>query len=87
TYFTIKASTASVDALAAIFKPRNVFYVAKRAVEGKEIGYFSFKTMTNVSAFLEVTFDGASNAANVCVKGDQAAFNPVFQKLIEQIAS
>ncbi|RHY57073.1 hypothetical protein DYB34_000515 [Aphanomyces astaci] len=89
TYFAlpIKASTASVDALAAIFKPRNVFYVAKRAVEGKEIGYFSFKTMTNVSAFLEVTFDGASNAANVCVKGDQAAFNPVFQKLIEQIAS
>ncbi|RHY34998.1 hypothetical protein DYB32_000511 [Aphanomyces invadans] len=88
TYFALplKPTNASVDALANVLKSRNVFYVAKRAVDGKEIGYFSFKTMTNVSAFLEVTFDG-SNTAKVCVKGEQAAFNPVFQKLVEQIAS
>ncbi|KAF0694971.1 Aste57867_14194 [Aphanomyces stellatus] len=87
TYFTLPltGATSSVDGLANVFKSRNVFYIAKRAVDGKEIGYFSFKTMTNVSALLEVTFDG-SNMAKVCVKGEQAAFNPVFQKMVEQLA-
>ncbi|KAH9132233.1 hypothetical protein LEN26_007484 [Aphanomyces euteiches] len=87
TYFTINlsAATSTVDNLANVLKSRNVFYIAKRAVDGKEIGYFSFKTMTNVSALVEVTYDG-SNAAKVCVKGEQAAFNPVFQKMLHDIA-
>ncbi|KDO31340.1 hypothetical protein SPRG_03957 [Saprolegnia parasitica CBS 223.65] len=88
TYFTLNLgrASASVDGLAASLKPRNIFYVAKRAVDGKEIGYFSFKTMTNVLALLEVTFDGSS-AAKVCVKGEQMAFNGVFQKMIEAVVA
>ncbi|OQR98441.1 AP-2 complex subunit beta [Achlya hypogyna] len=87
TYFTLPLGPgSSVDSLAVQLKARNIFYVAKRAVEGKEIGYFSFKTMTNVLALLEVTFDG-SGVAKACIKGEQMAFNGVFQKMIESVVA
>lgn len=67
----------SVDVVSNLPKHSNVFFIAKCAVDGKEIAYYSFKTMTNVLALVEFTFDGAGGA-KVRLKTEQEAFSPLF---------
>lgn len=81
-YFTVATGSRSVDAVSELLKHSNVFYVAKRGVDGKEIAYFSIKTMTNVVALFEFTFDG-SGSTKVCLKTEQKAFCGVLQKSLE----
>ncbi|KAF1324069.1 Ap-2 complex subunit beta, partial [Globisporangium splendens] len=83
-YFTIPTGGRSVDAVSELLKHSNVFYVAKRGIDGKEIAYFSIKTMTNVVALFEFTFDG-SGSTKVCLKTEQKAFCGVLQKTIETL--
>lgn len=83
-YFTIPTGGRSVDAVSDLLKHSNVFYVAKRGIDGKEIAYFSIKTMTNVVALFEFTFDG-SGSTKVCLKTEQKAFCGVLQKTIETL--
>lgn len=81
-YFTLNAGR-SVDAVAELLTRNNVFFVAKRPVDGKEIAYFSVKTMTNVLALFELTFESGSIRA--CLKTEQKAFCGVLQKTIETL--
>ncbi|TMW55648.1 hypothetical protein Poli38472_010530 [Pythium oligandrum] len=85
-YFTVPTNGRSADAIAESLNHSNVFFVAKRAVDGKEIAYFSLKSMTNVVALFEFTFDGSANA-RVCLKTEQKAFCGVLQKTIETLLS
>lgn len=81
-YFSVPTGGRSVDAVSDVLKHSNVFYVAKRGVDNKEIAYYSVKTMTGVVALFELTFDGSS-AAKVCLKTEQKAFCGVLQKSME----
>lgn len=82
-YFSLPTgANRSVDAVSDLLKHSNVFYVAKRGLDGKEIAYFSIKTMTNLVALFEFTFDG-SGATKVCLKTEQKAFCGVLQKSLE----
>jgi AP-1 complex subunit beta-1 len=83
-YFTVPVGGRNADAVAELAKQSCVHFVAKRAVDGKEIAYFSIKTMTNVVALFEFTFDG-SGSAKVCLKTEQKAFCGVLQKAIETL--
>lgn len=85
-YFNVQTGGRNADAIAELLKKYNVFFVAKRAVDGKEVAYFSLKTMTNVVALFEFTFDGSGNA-KVCLKTEQKAFCGVLQKSIETLCS
>lgn len=85
-FFSVPTGGRSVDALAEQLKSHNLFFVAKRPVDGKEIAYFSAKTMTNVVALFELTFDGSS-AAKVCLKTEQKAFSQVLQKTLESLVA
>lgn len=83
-YFTVPTGSLNVDAVSDSLKGSNVFYVAKRGIDGKEIAYYSVKTMTNVVALFEFTFDG-SGTTKVCLKTEQKAFSPVLQKTLETL--
>lgn len=64
---------------------KNIFYIAKRVVQGNEIAYYSIKTMTNVVALCEFSCDVIHGTCRVCLKMEQCAFAPVFQKTIETL--
>ncbi|TYZ67229.1 hypothetical protein PybrP1_005988 [[Pythium] brassicae (nom. inval.)] len=83
-YFALATGARSVDAVAELLARSNVFYVAKRGLDGKEVAYFSVKTMTNVVALFEFTFDG-SGSTKVCLKTEQKAFCGVLQKSLETL--
>uniref|UniRef100_A0AAV1VD65 Beta-adaptin appendage C-terminal subdomain domain-containing protein n=1 Tax=Peronospora matthiolae TaxID=2874970 RepID=A0AAV1VD65_9STRA len=83
-YFTLTTGGRSVDALSEQLGRNNVFYVAKRPIDGKEIAYFSVKTMTNVVALFELTFD-KSGTAKVCLKVKQRAFSALLQQTMERL--
>lgn len=85
-YFTVQTGGRNTDAVAELLKKSNVHFVAKRAVDGKEIAYFSLKTMTNVAALFEFTFDG-SGAAKVCLKTEGKPFCGVLQQSIELLCA
>ncbi|KAJ0393983.1 hypothetical protein P43SY_007498 [Pythium insidiosum] len=87
-YFTVQTGGRNADAVTEVLKRHNVFFVAKRAVDGKEIAYFSIKTMTNVVALFEFTFDPAAvGSSKVCLKTEQRAFCGVLQKAMETLVS
>lgn len=83
-YFSLATGARSVDAVSELLTRSNVFYVAKRGLDGKEVAYFSVKTMTNVVALFEFTFDG-SGSTKVCLKTEQKAFCGVLQKSLETL--
>lgn len=83
-YFALpNPSNRSVDAVAEVLARNNLFFVAKRPVDGKEIAYFSAKTMTNVVALFELTFNAGGIKA--CLKTEQKAFCGVLQKTMETL--
>lgn len=83
-YFALpNPNNRSVDAVAETLTRSNLFFVAKRPVDGKEIAYFSAKTMTNVVALFELTFDAGGIKA--CLKTEQKAFCGVLQKTVETL--
>ncbi|KAI9915200.1 hypothetical protein PsorP6_007066 [Peronosclerospora sorghi] len=83
-YFTLVTGGSDVDAVSERLGRRNVFYVAKRPIENKEIAYFSVKTMTNVVALFELTFD-KSGTTRVCLKLELKAFSALFQQTLERL--
>ncbi|RLN74235.1 hypothetical protein BBJ28_00000602, partial [Nothophytophthora sp. Chile5] len=83
-YFTLATGGRSVDAVAERLGRSNVFYVAKRPIDGKEIAYFAVKTMTNVVALFEFTFDN-SGTTKVCLKTEQKAFSALLQQTMEHL--
>ncbi|KAG2522584.1 hypothetical protein BBO99_00004192 [Phytophthora kernoviae] len=83
-YFTLATGGHGVDAVAERLGRNNVFYVAKRPIDGKEIAYFSVKTMTNVVALFELTFDN-SGTTKVCLKTEQKAFSTLLQQTMERL--
>uniref|UniRef100_M4B2Y6 Beta-adaptin appendage C-terminal subdomain domain-containing protein n=1 Tax=Hyaloperonospora arabidopsidis (strain Emoy2) TaxID=559515 RepID=M4B2Y6_HYAAE len=83
-YFTLTTGGRSVDALSEQLGRNNVFYVAKRPIDDKEIAYFSVKTMTNVVALFELTFD-KSGTTKVCLKVEQRAFLALLQQTMERL--
>ncbi|CEG39573.1 ap-2 complex subunit [Plasmopara halstedii] len=58
-YFTVATGARGVDAVSERLGRSNVLYIAKRPIDGKEVAYFSVKTMTNVVALFELTFDSS----------------------------
>jgi AP-1 complex subunit beta-1 len=83
-YFTLATGGRGVDAVSERLGRNNVLYVAKRPIDGKEIAYFSVKTMTNVVALFELTFD-SSGTTKVCLKTEQKAFSPLLQQAMERL--
>ncbi|KAE9026018.1 AP-2 complex subunit beta [Phytophthora rubi] len=83
-YFTLATGALGVDAVSERLGRHNVFYVAKRPIDGKEIAYFSVKTMTNVVALFELTFDN-SGTTKVCLKLEQKAFSALLQQTMERL--
>ncbi|KAL4101619.1 hypothetical protein PRIC1_005368 [Phytophthora ramorum] len=83
-YFTLATGGRGVDAVSERLGRNNVFYVAKRPIDGKEIAYFSVKTMTNVVALFELTFD-SSGTTKVCLKLEQKAFSALLQQTMERL--
>lgn len=83
-YFTMAIGARGVDAVSERLGRSNVFYIAKRPIDGKEVAYFSIKTMTNVVALFELTFDN-SNTTKVCLKLEQTAFSALLRQTIERL--
>nr|CCA17004.1 AP2 complex subunit beta putative [Albugo laibachii Nc14] len=83
-YFSIPSNGQSLDQISTLLQQKNIFPVAKRAIDGKEIAYFSTKTMTNIVALLELTYD-ASPSIKVCLKTEQKAFAPMLQAAVERL--
>ncbi|CAI5734375.1 unnamed protein product [Peronospora destructor] len=83
-YFTLVTGGCGVDDVSGRLGHNNVFYVAKRRIDGKEIAYFSVKTMTNVVALFELTFDN-TGAMKVCLKLEQNAFSTLMQQTMERL--
>lgn len=85
-YFSIPSNGQTLDQISNLLKQKNVFPVAKRAIDGREIAYFSLKTMTNIVALLELTYD-ASTAIKVCLKTEQKVFAPMLQVAVERLCA
>ncbi|TDH71524.1 hypothetical protein CCR75_007269 [Bremia lactucae] len=83
-YFSVTTGACSADDVSERLKRSNVFNVAKRPIDGKEVAYFSIKTMTNVVALFELTFD-ASGTTKVCLKLEQQVFSAIFQETMERL--
>ncbi|EEY70462.1 AP-2 complex subunit beta, putative [Phytophthora infestans T30-4] len=83
-YFTLATGGRGVDAVSERLGRSNVFYVAKRPIDGKEVAYFSVKTMTNVVALFELTFDN-SGTTKVCLKLEQKVFSALLQQTMERL--
>lgn len=83
-YFSVNTGNRNADGVTSVLQQANVFYIAKRAIDGKEIAYYSLKTMTNVIALLEFTFD-TPGMCKVCLKTEQKAFSSLLQRSIENI--
>ncbi|CAH0479306.1 unnamed protein product [Peronospora belbahrii] len=83
-YFTLVTGARGVDAVSERLGRNNVFYVAKRPIDDKEIAYFSVKTMTNIVALFEFTFDN-TDTTKVCLKMEQKAFSTLLQQTMERL--
>ncbi|CAI5727136.1 unnamed protein product [Peronospora destructor] len=83
-YFTLVTGGCGVDDVSGRLGHNNVFYVAKRRIDGKEIAYFSIKTMTNIVALFELTFDN-TGTTKVCLKLEQKAFSTLMQQTMERL--
>ncbi|CAI5735450.1 unnamed protein product [Peronospora farinosa] len=83
-YFTLVTGGCGVDDVSRRLGHNNVFFVAKRSIDGKTIAYFSVKTMTNIVALFELTFDD-TGTTKVCLKLEQKAFSALMQQTMERL--
>eukprot|EP00499_Haloplacidia_sp_CaronLabIsolate_P005297 CAMPEP_0196780220 /NCGR_PEP_ID=MMETSP1104-20130614/7289_1 /TAXON_ID=33652 /ORGANISM="Cafeteria sp., Strain Caron Lab Isolate" /LENGTH=919 /DNA_ID=CAMNT_0042150417 /DNA_START=40 /DNA_END=2799 /DNA_ORIENTATION=+ len=77
--------TWDLDAIRASLEPHNMFFVAKRPVDDKMVGYFSCKTHNGLQVLLEITVKEGVNIAKLCVKSNSPGVAPFLQQCIQDL--
>ena len=63
--------SAEPEAVSRNMEANNIFYIAKRSVDGGQtVVYFSMKTVNNLLLLAEITFKQGVNGCKLCVKTD-----------------
>lgn len=91
------SSTLSQDAILSKLQASHFSYIAKRTVTNndnmtQDLIYCSFKTMTDIIGFFELTFENQQQSSaspntmvHVCIKSQHQMFNPLFQQMLQTL--